>query len=714
MKLVIAEKPSVARSIANVIGAYNEQDGYLEGNGYYVTWCFGHIAGFEMPDSKWTLEGLPLIFSTTIRPLPDTIAHFKKIKGLMERSDVTSLVEATDAGREGEAIFRYTYKAAGCTKPFERLWISSMTDDAIADGFKNLRPGNEYNNLFNAAMARDFADKIIGLNGTRLFSLVYKQFKPPLSVGRVQTPTLAMICQRENEIENFVSTKYYKCHLIKEIDGKKLDAITKNIDNINEADAIVTRCNGKNATVTDVKVETKTKSAPKLYDLTTLQRECNRMFGYSAQTTLDTVQSLYEKKLCTYPRTDSSYLTDDMKESVRELITLVRYNVEFLEDVEPDYEIDKCINNKKVTDHHAIIPTDQITSLDWNILTDVQNNVLSLICTRLLSATARKMTYETTTIKLLCEDVEFKATGNIIIDGGFKIIEDLFKKNKKIQEKKEKKRTKDGKEEESEDEKELPRVAKGEILQNCECKKSEHNTKPPAHYTEDSILLAMERAGTEDYEEEVERMGLGTTATRAQILENLIQKDYLRREKKKLLPTQRAFKLMDSIPDVLKSPKITSDMENILAEVAKGQTKGSVFLDKINTMMNNIIADYKTKEITVDDNSFSAEDSALGKCPNCGGLVINGKNGAYCKEKCGMRLNMIFGKKLTDTQVRKLLKGEEIMMKGLKKKDGSGTYDMLFKPTGIEEMSYMNKAGEEVKGKQFVFERRFPQRKKSS
>lgn len=705
VKLVIAEKPSVAQSIANVIGARNSNDGYLEGNGYIVTWCYGHIAGFEDPKSEWKLDSLPVQMSYKVVPLKDTIKHFNTVKKLMERNDVESLVEATDAGREGEAIFRYAYIAAGCQKPFERLWVSSLTDEAIRNGFYNLRPGSLYDDLYNAAVARDFADKIIGINGTRLFSIIYNQYKPPLSVGRVQTPTLAMICERERQIENFVKEKFFKTHIIKTIDDKELDAVSENIDNELTADEIVRKCNGKDAVVSSITVEQKSLSAPKLYDLTTLQRECNRLFNYSAKETLDTVQELYEKKLCTYPRTDSKYLTDDMYDSTKALIDKIKDELPFLTNVEPDYEIKKCINNNKVSDHHAIIPTNQVTQYIWTTLGNKAFNVLSLICVRLLTATARKQIYEATDMDINCEGYLFKAKGKRIIDNGFKYIEESFKNNRKII-------TKKSEDEDEEKESNLPKLNEGDILQFVECKKTEHYTKPPAHFTEDSILLAMEKAGAEDMDSEVERTGLGTTATRAAIIENLINKGYISRDKKKLMPTQRAFKLMEVIPDVLKSPQITSDMENMLLLVSRGEVEGSEFLEKINYLMNTIIDEYKDKGS--EETKFSDMDMALGKCPNCKGPVVSSSKGAFCKNKCGMFLSRVMGRQITDNQVKTLLEGNKILLKGLKKKDGTGTYDMYFKPIGIQDFSYKNKNNEEVSGKQFVFERSFPQRKKFS
>ncbi len=702
MRLVIAEKPSVAKSIASVIGANQSRNGYYEGNNYIVSWCLGHVAGFENVKSEWTLESLPVTLSKKIVPNKDTKEQFDVLKSLMFRNDVESLIEATDAGREGEAIFRYAYKAAGCNKPFQRLWISSMTDDAVREGFRNLRPSRDYDNLYNAAVARDFADKVIGFNGTVLFSVLYEQYKPPLSIGRVQTPTLNMICERENEIKNFVKEAYFKVHLKKEIDGIQIDAVTDNISNEGMADNIVYKCNRRDAEVTSIIIEEKSSSAPKLYDLTTLQRECNRMFGLTSKDTLDTVQSLYEKKLCTYPRSDSNYLTSDMADMIPSLIDKTIQNTPFLQGVTPDYEVKKCVNDNKVTDHHAIIPTDQITEFTWKTLSSKEYNVLSLICLRLITATARKQRYKSTQVEITCNGVIFKTSGKIIIDPGYKQIEDILK-------------TKKDESEESENvgNKPLPDLNEGDILQSVKCEKTKHYTKPPAHFTEDTILLAMEKAGSEDFDDDVERIGLGTTATRAAIIENLINKGYITREKKKLLPTSRAFKLMDIIPDELKSPQITSDMENMLALVARGEADAGEFLSNINYMMNVIIDDYKNSknEESVKE-VFSDMDMALGVCPNCNGPILNSSNGAYCKNRCGMMVGNVFGRKLTENQVRQLLEGNKILLKGLKKKDGSGTYDMYFKPIGIQEFKYTSKNGEELTGKQFVFERSFPQKKK--
>ena len=701
MQLVIAEKPSVARSIAYVIGAYDEKNGYIEGNGYFVTWCLGHLAGFKEPDDKiWSLDTLPINLSEEIVPFDKNIKQFNIVKKLMNSPNVDTIIEATDAGREGEAIFRYVYKACNCNKPFKRLWISSMEDEAINHGFRNLKPGNNYDNLYEAAVARDFVDKIIGLNGTRLFSLIYNQSKPPLSVGRVQTPVLNMICERELEIKNFVKSKYYKVHIIKEINEKTLDLVSDNIKKNEDAVRIKEKCNGKTAKIIDVSIKNRNISAPKLYDLTSLQRDGSTIFGYTANQVLNTTQKLYETKLCTYPRADSNYITEDMVNNTLHLIDSVIGVYDIYKDISPDKEIMKCVNNDKVSDHHAIIPTENIRKYDFSKLSEMEKNILGLICLRLLTATQRKQILETTDISASCEGYIFNAKGKIIIDNGFKEIEDIFRKSLK------------NSVDDSDKDEILPKVSKGEEIENVESNISEHFTKPPSHYTDASILQAMENAGKGEYDDGVERVGLGTTATRAAILENLIYKGYLIRDKKNLIPTQRAFKLLSVIPEDFKSVSLTSDMENRLLLISQGKADRKTFIDEIQSVINNIIKSYKEKDNMENEKKvFNEFDGALGKCPNCSGPVMSGEFSAYCKNKCGMSLGRIRGKILSDNQVKMLLEGKKITLKGLKKKNGD-TYDMCFKPTGIEDFSYTNKDGEEVKGKQWVFETSFPPRKR--
>ncbi len=663
MKLVIAEKPNVGCSIAAVIGAAAKKKGYFEGNGYIASWCYGHMAKRQEADGKWNLDELPLIPSDNIVAKEETLTHFNLVKSLMERRDVTSLVCATDAGREGEAIFRYVYEAAGCSKPFERLWISSMTDDAIREGFKNLRPGSEYDKLYRAAVTRDKADTLVGVNGTRLFSLLYNQYKPPLAVGRVQTPTLYMIVKREQDISDFVKEKFFKVHIMASFHGKEkvLEAVSDSMTSEAEAAALAAACRNAKVTVMEVDEQVKSMSSPKLYDLTSLQRDCNRLFGYTAQETLNIVQGLYEAKLCTYPRTDSQYLTDDMRDMVSDLIDITMQSVPFISpiDISHDKEIEKCINNQKVSDHHAIIPTNQLKSLNWGRLAEKQANVLSLICVRLLAATARKQTYKATKISLECNKKTFKATGRVIIDNGFKEYEEAWKKSRNVIQP-EQENTPDSDGEREEQDRELPAVSKGDTGRAVS-KVTEHYTQPPKHFTEATILTAMENAGTDEVTEDVERKGLGTTATRAAIIENLIAKGYLVRNKKQLLPTERAYQLMDIIPEDLKSPKMTAEMENTLSLVAQGRASAEVFIQEMVEYVTRIVTESRQNRV---NNPFGQENGeAMGNCPNCYSAVKKGKFGAYCTGKCGMNVAKVYGNELSDTQIINLLKGRKITVR---------------------------------------------------
>lgn len=685
MKLVIAEKPSVGKSIASVIGASNKKNGYMEGNGYVVSWCVGHMAKLEEDTGKWELDKLPVVPTDTIVIKKDTEEQFKIVKGLMERSDITSLVCATDAGREGESIFRYVYYAAKCKKPFERLWISSMTDEAISEGFANLQDGHNFDNLYQAALARDKADSLVGISGTRLFSLKYGQYKPPLAVGRVQTPTLSMIVKREQEIRNFVKEKYFKVHIVANIGDEPLEAVSEKIISMEEAQALVKACDNSPATVTSVEKEYKNKSAPQLYDLTTLQRECSRMFGYTAKQTLDIVQELYESKLCTYPRTDSKYLSDDMGDTAKSVAEAIFQSAPFVPSVIFNPGTAKVLNSKKVSDHHAIIPTVDVSSLDWNSLSEEKSNVLGLISTRLLAAMALPYQYQSTKVLLNCAGVTFKAIGNVEINEGHKVFERAYRKSRHTQKD-------DGTEDDVE--KKQPEVTEGETL-TVQSQLSEHFTQPPKHYTEDTLLAAMETAGAEEVTEDIERKGLGTTATRAAIIENLIQKGYCERKKKQILSTERAEKLMLIIPEELKSPSMTADMENTLSLVAKGQASAEKFLNAMIQYMTNIVQENKGK--VIDENPFGSQgaDNELGTCPSCNKPVKKGKWGAWCTGKCGMNVSKVFGHQLTDNQVKDLLNGKKVTYK-----NGKYTNTVL---SDIEPFSY-TKDGKEVKGFQWKTE----------
>lgn len=661
MKLVIAEKPSVGRSIASVIGAKEKKDSYFIGNGYIVSWALGHLVSLKEPESSsWSdFDSLPVVpLDNEFTVLDASKGQYKVLKSLMARDDVESLVCATDAGREGEAIFRYIYYSIGCKKPFERLWISSLTDQAIKEGFEHLQDGRNYDNLYKSALSRAKADMIVGYSGTRLFSVKYQQYKPPLSIGRVQTPTLAMIVNREKDIAEFKPEKYFKIQL--SIDNGKIIAISDKIGKEDEADSVVSLVNGSDKVIcSSVKEEQKSTTAPRLFDLTALQREANKLFGYTAKATLDIVQKLYEDKLCTYPRTDSQYLTDDMYDDVSTLIDHISNTVSFLGGIKCDKEIEKCVNNNKVSDHHAIIPTLEVKSDTLSKLDEKSANILSLICTRLLSATARKHQYKSTTAEFKVDDYAFIAKGKVVTDNGFKDFENAYRASRKVE--------KDEKEEKEEKVQELPSLSEGDSFSDFSAEKKEKWTKPSPHYNEASLLAAMETAGKEDITEEVERMGLGTTATRAAIIENLISKGYLKRDKKNLLPTDRGMNLIKIVPDKLKTPSMTAEWENKLSLMAKGQYSDKDFISEITDFTALIVNELKDKKIT--DNPFPVSSEAsesVGKCPVCGAEVKKGKFGFYCTSNnkgntpCGMNVGKVFGYELSKNQIEGLLSGKEI------------------------------------------------------
>lgn len=471
-RLVIAEKPSVALALAKVLGAYQRQDGYMEGNGYLVSWCVGHLVGMAQPDAydevykKWRRDNLPIIPENwKWEVTDDKRTQFKVLKELMFRSDVNELVCATDAGREGELIFRLVCYQAGCKEPFKRLWISSMEDEAIKEGFENLREGSDYDNLYEAALCRSKADWLVGINGTRLFTTLYDK---RLIVGRVQTPTLAMVVERNKQITEFQKQKYFNLHLK---DGK-LEVHKEKIFDEQEAKFIQEKCNGADAVVKSVTKTEKSVNPPKLYDLTTLQRESNRYFGYTAQKTLDYTQSLYEQKLVTYPRTDSQYLTEDMKETAESMVLAVQMVFDFGDFPPKDYDVNRVINNSKVTDHHAIIPTAEIQKQDLTKLSQGERDIRLLISQRLLCATAEKQRISETEIKVECAGEEFQAKGKMVLDMGWKSYEMEFRKKLKGKEKNESK------------EAVIPLVAEGEMLRGVEVSMTDHFTSPPKPYTE--------------------------------------------------------------------------------------------------------------------------------------------------------------------------------------------------------------------------------------
>ena len=642
MQLVIAEKPSVAQSIARVIGAGEKKDGYMEGSGYIVSWCIGHLVELAQPDAyseawkKWSYESLPMIpeeWQTEVKG--DTAAQYKVLKGLMHDKRVESVVCATDAGREGELIFRLVYEQAGCSKPIKRLWISSMEESAIRVGFENLRPGSDYENLYQSALCRQRADWLVGLNGTRLFTVLYGG--KMLKVGRVQTPTLAMLVEREEKIRNFKKEQYYMVHIL--MDG--IDAVTERIDDKAQAESIAAACVSGAATVVSVKKEEKTMQPPKLYDLTTLQRDANRLFGFTAKQTLEYTQSLYEKKLVTYPRTDSQYLSDDMEQTARGVIEAVFGSILFQEDVLFNPDIKRVMNSKKVTDHHAIIPTLEIAGADLAALPEPERKVLSLIANRLLCATGEKHLYETVKAEFSCGSHVFAVSGKSVTYDGWKLFEDVFKRSYKIT----------GNKDEENGDKKLPELSEGQTFDGVQTKISEHFTSAPKRFTEDSLLSAMERAGSENIGDDVERKGLGTPATRADVIEKLVKDGYVKREKKQMIPTEDGMKLITVLPDVVKSPKLTADWENTLTLVSKGEYSMQEFMGGIEDMVKELVKTYQS--VSDEQKSMFVCDTQdiFGKCPKCGSDVVKGKFGAYCKNKCGMNVSRAMGAALTRSRV---------------------------------------------------------------
>ena len=700
MELVIAEKPSVAQSIAAVLGATQRKDGYLEGNDYLVSWCVGHLVELAQPESyeeawkKWSYKSLPIIPQEWQHEVKsDTKAQYQILKKLMHDDRVDAVVCATDAGREGELIFRLTYNMAGCRKPMKRLWISSMEESAIRDGFHNLRPGSDYDNLYHSALCRQEADWLVGINGTRLFTVLYGG--KALKVGRVQTPTLAMLVDRESKIMNFKKEAYYMAHIM----GNGLDAVSEHISDKTEADRIAETCENGQALVTSVVKEEKWVAPPKLYDLTTLQRDANRLFGFTAKQTLEYTQSLYEKKLVTYPRTDSQYLSDDMEGTAKNVIEAIFNSLLFEQNIMFNPDIKRILNSKKVTDHHAIIPTMEIIKQDLKAIPESEMKILSLCANRLLCATGEKHIYNSTKAVITCNNTVFKVSGKEVWKNGWKEFEDFFKNSYKTTEDKS----------DAEEERKLLELREGMTITVEQTRVSEHFTQPPKHYTEDSLLSAMERAGAEDMGDEVERKGLGTPATRADIIEKLVKDGFVKREKKQMIPTEDGMKLITILPDVVKSPKLTADWENELTLVSKGEVAAEQFMSGIEAMVSDLVKTYHSvsDEQKAMFGAGRGGQEVLGKCPKCGADVVKGKFGAYCTGKCGMNVGKALGVTLSDSQVKSLLQRKKILVKGLKGKKGS--YDAYLIPESIEKFSY-TKDGKEIKGFQYKFKMEFPQK----
>ncbi len=643
MILIVGEKPSVSRAISAVVGADTKKDGYTEGNGYLVSWCIGHLVGLKYPDEyengweqKWSFSQLPMIPEKWLFKVTDgTKEQYNILKKLMNREDVTEIVCATDADREGECIFRYVYNMARCSKPVKRLWVSSLEEKAIHKALTNMKPISAYDNLFSAGYARARADWLVGMNGSRLFSVRYGG---KINIGRVQTPTLAMIVRRDDDVKNFVKQKYFTVNL--ECDGLTLSS--ERIDDENNADSLILACNGAEVTIVSVKREVKTESPPKLYDLTSLQRDANKFFGYTAQQTLDYVQSLYETKLVTYPRTDSQFLTEDMKSTALDVVKFCDTCFDFGISHVPD--VKKVINNDKVSGHHAIIPTANIERANPFSLPNGEKNILTLIATRLICATAPAHKYEVLKITANCNNTSFTATGRTVLEMGWKTYAKQSDKSEK-------------------EEKFLPKVSEGQIF-TAKASKGEHFTSPPKPYTEDTLLSAMERAGNADYSPDDENMvkkGLGTPATRASVIESLVKNGYVERFSKELRATEKGRELVKVVPDEVKSAKLTAEWETKLQKIEHGEYSADDFMTEICSFIGEMCQKYGSVDKSVSLTDCSHEP--VGKCPKCGADVVKGKFGFYCKGKCGMNVAKVYGIQLSDEQIKGLLNGKSTSYK---------------------------------------------------
>lgn len=609
-RLVVCEKPSVARSIASVLGAGRRGDGFLSGGGYLVSWCFGHLAELSDADAydekygKWRREDLPI--------LPDswqyTVARDKQkqmntLRALMHRDDVYEVVNACDAGREGELIFRTAYNLNNCRKRVKRLWISSMEDAAILHGFDNLRDGAEYDNLYASALCRSKADWLVGINATRLFSVMYHR---TLNVGRVVSPTLALLVQREAEINAFQPESFYTVHL--GFDG--FSAAGGRMKEQAEAERLAGDCNGKAAAVTSVVQTEKTEKAPALYDLTVLQRDANRLLGYTAQQTLDYLQSLYEKKLCTYPRTDSRYLTDDMEGGVNALALCCAGVC----GTEPPAAVcsGQVCSSKKVSDHHAVVPTMAAGETDLEALPAGEREILRLVSRQVLMAVSAPFVYLETEAKLDCGGKGFAAKGKTVVQPGWKAYADAELTDKP-----------------------LPELSEGQSLSVSSCEVREGKTTPPRHFTEDTLLSAMETAGKEDMPEDAERRGLGTPATRAAVIEKLVATGFAERRKAKksvrLVPTEAGVSLITVLPEQLQSPLLTAEWEHRLKEIERGELSAEDFLYGIQEMVSCLVRN--AAPVDGAEVLFPSGRPVVGKCPRCGADVTESKNGYFCERR---------------------------------------------------------------------------------
>lgn len=657
-RLVISEKPSVGMSIAAVLGVKDRKDGYIEGRDYIVSWGFGHLAELANADTydekyaKWRYDDLPIIPANWKYKIPrDKYSQFETLKKLMNRADVSDVINACDAGREGELIFRNIYKMTGCKKPICRLWISSMEDSATRQGFRELKDGKEYDNLFAAARCREWADWLVGINATRLFSVLYHR---TLNVGRVVSPTLALLVQREAEIEAFKPEPFYTA----ELDFGAFIAVSEKFKEKSEAEAVIPKDN-EPVMVKSVTSKEKTEKAPALYDLTTLQRDANRQLGYTAQQTLDYVQSLYEKKLCTYPRTDSRYLTDDMADGVNDIVIC---SAGICDESAPSVVLPKQIcNSKKVSDHHAIIPTLVAGETDIGTLPIGEREIIKLIAKQMLRSVSESYRFRETVAVLSCGDNIFTTKGKVVENIGWKAYS-----------------------EKEQTDKVLPELADGDELKVASSEIKEGTTKPPSHFTEDSLLSAMETAGAKEMPDDAERKGLGTPATRAGIIEKLIATGFVERRKAKksvnLVPANTGISLITVLPEQLQSPLLTAEWEYKLKMVEHGELDADAFMAEISLMVNELVKTYSV--IKGAEVLFPSGRDVVGKCPRCGGDVTESKKGFFCETNdCRFGLwrdnKFLTGKKITLSKkmAAALLKDGETPVKGIFSEKTGKSYD---------------------------------------
>ena len=649
MKLVLAEKPSVAMSLSKVIGANQRGDGYMEGNGYLVSWCVGHLVELSQPEAydekyaKWKYDDLPILPEHwQYQVSASTKKQFGILKKLMQRKDVESLICATDAGREGELIFRLVYHQCGCKKPVERLWISSMEDSAIREGFQKLRPGTEYDALYEAALCRERADWIVGINATRLFSCLYGQ---TLNVGRVMTPTLAMVVMRDAAIRAFKPEPFYSA----ELKFRDFQAGGERMKEKAEAEKLVAECcQAGSAIITKVEQKEKSEKPPALFDLTSLQREANRQLGFTAQQTLDYTQALYEKKLVTYPRTDSRYLTDDMAPLVPELVSVIQQSFQIQADVPAPVNAAQVINSKKVTDHHAIIPTKTAAGYDISSLPSGEQAILTLLAVRLICAVGTPCHYAETIVEAECAGQKFRTKGKTVTDMGWrryavKAVEDA-EKNAEAGD--------------------LPELSEGMTLELAGVNLKEGKTSPPKRFTEDLLLSAMESASSDEFPAGVERKGIGTPATRAAIIEKLVQKGFIERrgdrKTKFLCSTDKGNALVTVVPEQIQSPSMTADWEDKLLKMEHGEYDSDAFMGEISSMVSGLVKTYEA--VKGADVLIQPERKVIGSCPACGSDVCETAKGWFCRDKnCKFALwkeNRFFqtlGKQMTEELAKQLV-----------------------------------------------------------